>query len=65
MSNEKNYTYVCFGETLELAESLGWIEPKGTAADESRDDWCDGLEADALDFITNSGFEVIYEEEED
>ena len=30
MNVEKNYIYTSFGETLEFAESLGWIEPKGT-----------------------------------
>ena len=60
----KEYIYAGFGETLLFAESLGWVEddPNG---DESRTDWGDAAESDALDFIVACGFEVIYEDDHD
>jgi adenylate cyclase class IV len=51
----KIYKYESLGETLDFAESLGWIEPE---VDEERTDTCDALEEAAIEFIERAGYEV-------
>lgn len=54
------YKYESLGDTLDFAESLGWQEPAG--GDETRDDYADCLEEDAIDFIEAKGFEVVMDD---
>ena len=58
---QKEYVDKSYGETLEDAERLGWIDPdflpwSAINADET--------EYSALEFIANKGFNIIFEEEE-
>jgi len=49
-----------FGEILEFADSLGWVDTHGDA---TKGNWSpedvDACEGDALDFIEAKGFEVV------
>ena len=57
--DSKVYVYKCFGETIDYAESLGFVD------DVEDSEWCaevaDGLEADAIEFIESKGIKVIME----
>ena len=51
-----------FGETVEFAESLGWIDTHGDATLEGN--WsavdADACEEEAIDFIESKGYEIEY-----
>ena len=54
---QKEYRYKSYGETIEDAESLGWIDPdfrpwSAINADET--------EHSALEFIANKGYNIIF-----
>ena len=50
------FTYECFGETLEFAESLGWEENIEISEQEWNSSTADGLENDAIEFIMGKGW---------
>jgi hypothetical protein len=56
----KKYIYKSFGETIEKAESMGFIDTENNWSPEI----ADGLELDALEFITGKGYTIIFEGEE-
>ena len=52
LNNLKNFSYKSFQETIDLAESLGWVDTYGDAEEGKwgpRD--CDDCEQEALDYI--------------
>ena len=52
MTTSKNFSYKSFQETIDLAESLGWVDTYGDAEEGKwgpRD--CDDCEQEALDYI--------------
>ena len=53
---KKTYKHESFGELLEFAESLGWVDTE----DEWNEEIAEGLEAEATAFIEKAGYEVIY-----
>jgi len=58
---EKEYQYECFGETLEFAESLGWVDnhPDGTSKDYDANMVGDAIEQEAIEFIEGKGYKVV------
>ena len=55
MKSFKIYTYKGLGNLLEFAESQGWFEPD---VDLERVDAADCIEADAIDYLTEKGWEI-------
>ena len=55
----KLYKYECFGETLNFAESLGWVDWLDDVDDDTDPQTIDEAEADALDFIRAAGYTVV------
>jgi len=53
---KKTYKHESFGELLEFAESLGWVDNE----DQWNEEIAEGLEAEATAFIEKAGYEVIY-----
>ena len=51
----ESFVYRDFGEVIEKAESLGWIDDWGDSGDPDYD--ADAVEQDALDFIKTKGVE--------
>ena len=49
------YVYEGLGDLLEFAESQGWVEPD---ADWERVDAADCIEMDAIDYLTEKGWEI-------
>ena len=47
---------VGFGETLEFAESLGWVDQCNVEGDDWTPELADALEEEAIDFIRNAGW---------
>jgi hypothetical protein len=61
MTDKRIYRYESLGDTLDFAESLGWEEP--TDGDETRVDYVDGLEENAIEFIQAKGFVVVMDDD--
>jgi len=49
------YAYEGLGNLLEFAESQGWCEPE---VDLKRSDAVDCIEIDAIDYLTQKGWEI-------
>jgi len=58
---EKIYNYECFGETLEFAESLGWVDnhPDSTDKDYDANMIGDAIEQEAIEFIEGKGYKIV------
>ena len=54
MTKPKLFFYTCFGETLEFAEDLGWVDPDIDSDDEGYAP--EELESEALDYIKEKGY---------
>tara|TARA_R110000851_G_scaffold24164_1_gene70019 strand:+ start:450 stop:617 length:168 start_codon:yes stop_codon:yes gene_type:complete len=54
----KKYTYESFSETIDFAESLGWVDD----VDEWNNTIAEDLEAEAILYIEMQGYEVIYDD---
>ena len=58
----KPYVFDSWGETIDFAGSLGWID-ESDSLDELEEDWnpviADGLLEDAIDHIKSKGYTVI------
>ena len=59
----KVFKYECMGETLSFAEGLGWVDWLEDITDDTAPCDIDALEGDALCYIEQQGYVVIYEEE--
>ena len=55
----KTYVYESFGDTIEFAESLGWVD-KDDAWNEVM---AEAIEQDAIDYIESQGYEVIMDDD--
>ena len=55
----KKFIYESFGDTIEFAESLGWVD-KDDAWNEVM---AEAIEQDAIDYIESQGYEVIIDED--
>jgi len=54
------YQYECFGETLEFAEGLGWVDTHPGTDDPGYDGpAADAIEQEALEFIAGKGYTVV------
>jgi len=54
------FQYESFGQTIEFAESLGWVDNHPDASDPEYDaDMADAVEGDALVFIKSKGYRVV------
>ena len=51
----KKFIYESFGDTIEFAESLGWVDKD----DAWNDAMIEAIEQDAIDYIESQGYEVI------
>jgi hypothetical protein len=57
------YRYECFGDTLDMAEGLGWTDKYPTVSEEGwTADSADECEYEAIDWIEGKGFTVVYPE---
>lgn len=52
------------GETIELAEALGWIDNFGDASTGWSDRDADAAEESAIDFIESKGIEPVFEDDD-
>jgi len=63
---DKIITLDGFGDVLDFAESLGWIDTHGDATE---DTWspseADACEGDALDFIESKGYEINFNDDDE
>tara|TARA_R110002020_G_scaffold474873_1_gene707798 strand:- start:701 stop:883 length:183 start_codon:yes stop_codon:yes gene_type:complete len=55
---DKIYPYKSFGDTLEFAESMGWIDPDLDRDGEWTAEKADATEQSALAFISGRGFVI-------
>ena len=55
----KKFIYESFGDTIEFAESLGWVDKD----DAWNDAMLEAIEQDAIDYIESQGYEVIIDGE--
>ncbi len=64
-TTNKFYQYTSFGETLEFAESLGWEDNAPCAMqDEYSADDADGIEEEALAYIRDQGYLIMFEDDD-
>mgnify|MGYP003639354587 CR=1 FL=1 len=56
----KKFIYESFGDTIELAESLGWVDKDDAWNNEVM---IEAIEQDAIDYIESQGYEVIMDED--
>lgn len=67
IEEQLTYTYDCFGESLNFAESLGWIDnhPDETSKEfEDTPSMTDDIEDEALEFIKSKGYVIKYPDEQ-
>jgi hypothetical protein len=62
----KKFIYESFGDTIEFAESLGWVDKDDAWNDtmiEANDVRVFEIEQDAIDYIESQGYEVIMDDD--
>ena len=64
--SKKVYVYSCFGETLEFAESLGWVDthPSGDEWAKLGGGYADAVEEECFWFIKDKGWTIVFPDEE-